>query len=81
MFLNGPGAIRTRDLLLRRQALYPTELRTLEWDCKHSSLTGVLVAPDEARSAYGVAALSVSSLTFADPGRNDRRRRKYSTTG
>src|SRR5918995_3608696 len=27
-FRNGPGAIRTRDLLLRRQALYPTELRT-----------------------------------------------------
>src|SRR5262245_5734262 len=25
----GPGAIRTRDLLLRRQALYPAELRTL----------------------------------------------------
>jgi hypothetical protein len=29
-FRNGPGAIRTRDLLLRRQALYPTELRTLD---------------------------------------------------
>jgi hypothetical protein len=28
-FRSGPGAIRTRDLLLRRQALYPTELRTL----------------------------------------------------
>jgi integrase len=28
IFLSGPGAIRTRDLLLRRQALYPTELRT-----------------------------------------------------
>ena len=28
-FQNGPGATRTRDLLLRRQALYPTELRTL----------------------------------------------------
>ena len=27
-FQSGPGAIRTRDLLLRRQALYPTELRT-----------------------------------------------------
>ena len=26
---DGPGAIRTRDLLLRRQALYPAELRTL----------------------------------------------------
>ena len=26
--LDGPGAIRTRDLLLRRQALYPAELRT-----------------------------------------------------
>jgi hypothetical protein len=26
---SGPGATRTRDLLLRRQALYPTELRTL----------------------------------------------------
>jgi hypothetical protein len=25
---SGPGATRTRDLLLRRQALYPTELRT-----------------------------------------------------
>jgi len=25
---HGPGATRTRDLLLRRQALYPTELRT-----------------------------------------------------
>ena len=25
---HGPGAIRTRDLLLRRQALYPAELRT-----------------------------------------------------
>src|SRR5689334_12648862 len=28
-FLYGPGGIRTHDLLLRRQALYPTELRTL----------------------------------------------------
>jgi hypothetical protein len=28
-FRSGPGATRTRDLLLRRQALYPTELRTL----------------------------------------------------
>ena len=28
MFRSGPGATRTRDLLLRRQALYPTELRT-----------------------------------------------------
>jgi hypothetical protein len=28
IFQNGPGATRTRDLLLRRQALYPTELRT-----------------------------------------------------
>ena len=27
-FQSGPGATRTRDLLLRRQALYPTELRT-----------------------------------------------------
>ena len=27
-FRSGPGATRTRDLLLRRQALYPTELRT-----------------------------------------------------
>src|SRR3954469_12194049 len=26
--ISGPGATRTRDLLLRRQALYPTELRT-----------------------------------------------------
>src|SRR3954470_4571762 len=26
---SGPGATRTRDLLLRRQALYPAELRTL----------------------------------------------------
>ena len=26
---SGPGAIRTRDLLLRRQALYPAELRAL----------------------------------------------------
>ena len=26
----GPGGIRTHDLLLRRQALYPTELRTRE---------------------------------------------------
>ena len=26
--LYGPGGIRTHDLLLRRQALYPTELRT-----------------------------------------------------
>ena len=25
---HGPGATRTRDLLLRRQALYPAELRT-----------------------------------------------------
>ena len=25
--IHGPGAIRTRDLLLRRQALYPAELR------------------------------------------------------
>jgi hypothetical protein len=31
---NGPGATRTRDLLLRRQALYPTELRTLGWEEK-----------------------------------------------
>ena len=30
-FRSGPGATRTRDLLLRRQALYPTELRTLEF--------------------------------------------------
>jgi hypothetical protein len=29
IFQSGPGATRTRDLLLRRQALYPTELRTL----------------------------------------------------
>ncbi len=28
VFRSGPGATRTRDLLLRRQALYPTELRT-----------------------------------------------------
>jgi hypothetical protein len=28
IFQSGPGATRTRDLLLRRQALYPTELRT-----------------------------------------------------
>jgi hypothetical protein len=27
-FRSGPGATRTRDLLLRRQALYPAELRT-----------------------------------------------------
>src|SRR5207302_5304021 len=26
-FLNAPGATRTRDLLLRRQTLYPAELR------------------------------------------------------
>ena len=34
---HGPGGIRTHDLLLRRQALYPTELRTRD-DLK--SITG-----------------------------------------
>ena len=34
---SGPGATRTRDLLLRRQALYPTELRTLMWEGKLAS--------------------------------------------
>ena len=36
-FRNGPGATRTRDLLLRRQALYPTELRTRN-DLRHSDV-------------------------------------------
>ena len=31
---SGLGAIRTRDLLLRRQALYPTELRARKRACK-----------------------------------------------
>jgi hypothetical protein len=31
---SGPGATRTRDLLLRRQALYPTELRTRQTGCE-----------------------------------------------
>ena len=39
-FRSGPGATRTRDLLLRRQALYPTELRTRLSGGKIRSLTG-----------------------------------------
>ena len=54
---NGPGATRTRDLLLRRQALYPTELRTL-------------VAGGEKSPAGGVSATvaAFTGLESAVPG-------------
>ncbi len=32
--VHGPGEIRTHDLLLRRQALYPAELRALFGEAK-----------------------------------------------
>ena len=44
-FVHGPGAIRTRDLLLRRQALYPAELRTPIRRC--------IICPDPSFGATG----------------------------
>jgi hypothetical protein len=45
-FQSGPGATRTRDLLLRRQALYPAELRTRRSGGENS--------PDRTVSATGL---------------------------
>ena len=58
VFQSGPGATRTRDLLLRRQALYPAELRTRNREGKTrpgarfpQPLTGPF--PEAQRAAHG----------------------------
>ena len=44
------AAIRTQDLLLRRQLLYPAELRNLRVLCRDSLIrTGDLLLPKQAR--------------------------------
>src|ERR1019366_8824314 len=38
LFCGAPGVTRTRDLLVRSQTLYPTELRALAWVADHSTV-------------------------------------------
>ena len=48
-FVGDPAAIRTQDLLLRRQLLYPAELRNHRV-CRDSLIrTGDLLLPKQAR--------------------------------
>jgi hypothetical protein len=81
-FQSGPGATRTRDLLLRRQALYPTELRTRRsGGGKLAQMPGLRNQPMAGRRASRSSRPTVSVARGVATGLATARRKRAARAG